>query len=98
MQVVPGDSARNIRKTLFYLLAVTLVKRAKFLVNLGLPAAACDDCVEIALAGRADAKARTVVQQDFGFEDVLFHAPGKLRRHTARVVAEHAPDRAPVVG
>ena len=98
IEVIARHAALDLRKTRAYQFRVSVAQRLQSGVDFAAPAAAQDDLREFGIGGRADPHAHAVVRQDFQRLDVLDRLAGHYRVRAARVVADHAAQRAAAVG
>ena len=98
LEVVPGHAARDVREAIADGLAVLVAQGAQVPVDLSAAAPCRDDGVELGGAGGADPDAQAVVGQHLQLLDVLGGAARHHRVRPTRVVADHAAQRAVVVG
>jgi hypothetical protein len=104
VQVIARDAARNLRVARPDQICVFIAQLFERRVNLAAPAAGCDDLLQFVVCRRPDPHLQPVVGQDLEAVGVVRHAaarPVELRHDrvdAAGVVAEHAAERAAVVG
>jgi hypothetical protein len=98
VEVVAGYAPRNPRKPGPDLVGVPVADLPEIRVDLAAASALSRDGIELAIACGAHRQLGAVVQQDPELLDVVDRLPGKQRVRPARVVADHAADRASVVG
>src|ERR1039458_6187786 len=98
VEVVSGNAARNVGKLAADLLAVAVGEGLEAGVDFGAASTFANEAVEVVRAGRADVHALATVGEDLKRLDVVVRLAGHDRVHAAGVVADHAPERAAVVG
>ena len=98
VEVVSGNAARNIRKLAADLLAVAVGDGFESSVDFGAASAFANEAVEVVRAGRADVHALAAVSEDLQRLDIVVRLARHDRVHAAGVVADHASERAAVVG
>ena len=97
VQVVTGDSPGNARELRANGVGVPIPNRAKGRVELCATAALPGDSVEVGVARRAHGQLGAVVEQNTQLFDVVDGLAGEQRVRAARVVADHAAQRAAAV-
>ena len=95
-QLVPGDAPRDVREPRPQLRVVPRPQVAQPPVDVGPPAAAREDRLDV--RRRTDPHPRAVVGQDLQAPHVRRRGAAPLRGRAARVVAHHPADRAVAVG
>ena len=97
-KVVPRNPAGDVRIARANLVGVLVPQRLELGVDFAAPAAAPDDAFKFVIGSLADLHARTVIEQDVQLLGVFVRLARHDRMDAARVVAEHAAERAMVVG
>ncbi len=97
VEVVPGNAPRDRRKARADQVRVAIAQPHQAAVDLAPGPAFPNDLIEIGGTGRTDAEPKPAVGEDVQFIDVVVGLPRHHRVDAARVVADHAPDRAPAV-
>ena len=98
VQVVAGHAPRDVQVVGADLIGVRVAQCPQLRVDLGRPATGALDPVVLLVAGRPDPHPGAVVEQHLQLHDVVDHFPGALSGRPARVVADHAAERAVRVG
>src|ERR1700674_3764355 len=98
VEVVSGNAARNVGKVAADLLAETVCNGLEPGVDFGAAAPFANEAVEVVRAGRADVHSLAAVSEDLKRLDVVIRLARHDRVHAAGVVADHASERATVVG
>src|SRR5690348_6096970 len=93
IEVISGNSPRDIGKTAPNLLFITEAQVTKTRHDLTLAAAAGDLALHLLNACPADAHTCAVVQKNVERLGVIRYSPIHRRVHAARVISEHAPER-----
>ena len=97
VQVVAGHTARNAREARPNLVRVAIAHGAKRRIDLAAASAAAHDGVELRVGRRSDGQQRPVVEQDLQLFDVVDRLARQQGMGAARVVADHAAQRAAAV-
>src|ERR1700687_423077 len=98
VEVVSGNAAWNVGKLAAGLLAIAVGEGLEAGGGLSAAAPFANEAVEVVGAGRANVHALAAVGEHFQRLDVVVRLAGHDRVHAAGVVADHAPERAAVVG
>ncbi len=98
VEVVSGNSPRDLRKTLADELAVGIPNPGQAGIDLPPASAAGDDRLQFRFRGRADCEPGAVVQQNIERLDVIDRLAAHERVYATGVVADHPPERAAAMG
>ena len=98
VEVVAGHASRDAGDPLANPTGMSLDQRAQLRIDRSTPSALVDDGVDGRGFRRAHGESRPVVQQNRQLFDVVDGLAGEQRMRPARVVADHAAERAAAVG
>ena len=104
VEIVTGNPTRNFRVTLPNEFPILIAQSAQLVIYFSAPPASLDDLFEFQGAGFSDAQNGPVVQQHFELAHIVGTARATTMKfghdgmHAAGIIAEHAADRAMVVG
>src|SRR5467141_5445646 len=97
IQVVAGDSSRNLRKARANQAGVVLLNPMQLAVYLATAATLRNDVSELRPASSAHRHLRAVVKQNSQLFDVVDRFPSEQRMRSARIISDHPADRAPIM-
>src|SRR6267143_4384972 len=97
IQVVTGDSSRNLRKARANQAGILLLNPVQLAVNLATAATPRNDVSELRPTSSAHRHLRAVVKQNSQLFDVVDRFPSEQRMRSARIISDHPADRAPIM-